>query len=97
MTLLSQMPEGSTFTIADRHIVGHPESFSRGHCQATMIPTEVYLLEQSLLGGLAIVEGICHIEQRNKTFGDVDTHEWKSLTIDDGLLVIPVVHNNALS
>ncbi len=90
-TFLSEIPEGGTFRVAERHIVGDPETFDRGCCRTTLIPDQVYLLEQSMVG-LVIVEGVCHIEQRNERFGDVDEKEWKSLTIDtidSDFLVIP--------
>lgn len=90
---LSQIPKNGKFLIPDRYTIGGGEHFKRGGCQLTLLPDRIYTVEQAL-PEFSVAKGICHVEQQSKTFGYVDKLEEVSFTIDNGVLVIPVVQTN---
>lgn len=93
MTTLSQIPENGTFQVAKPYTIGGGEHFERGGCQVTLLPDRIYTVEQTL-ADFSVAIGICHIEQRSETFGNVDKVENISFTIDNDLTVIPLVQTN---
>jgi hypothetical protein len=90
IALLSEIPENGKFTIADRYTIGGGEHFKHGGCQLTLLPNQTYTVEQAL-PDFFVAKGVCHAEQRSKTFGNVDELRDVSFTIDNDVPVIPML------
>jgi hypothetical protein len=87
---LSEIPENGKFTIADRYTIGGGKHFKHGGCQLTLLPNQTYTVEQAL-PDFFVAKGVCHAEQRSKTFGNVDELRDVSFTIDNDVPVIPML------
>ena len=87
MTKLLEIPENGKFTVATLHTIGGGEHFEKGGCQLTLLPNQLYRVDQSLVG-LVSAEGICHVKQQSKAFGSIDKEMDILFTIDPDLDVI---------
>ena len=81
--LLSKIPENGKFQVASSYTIGG------GACQVTLLPDQVYGVEQSLVG-LVLAEGVCHIQQQSKAFGDVNRLQDIAFTVDPDLMVLAI-------
>jgi hypothetical protein len=92
LTKLGEIPEGGTFKIVGTYVIGGRKGIDvkgKGRCQLTLLPNEIYTIEQAI-PDFSVAKGICHVEQRSKTFGDVDELQDVSFTIDIDVPVIPL-------
>jgi hypothetical protein len=87
---VSQIPEnGGKFQVTEPFTIGGGDHFAQGGCQITLLPSQIYTVDQSMVG-LVTACGVCHVEQKSNTFGHVDREIDVHFCLDPELEVVAV-------